>query len=236
MRGGAKGLAICWVPISVYTLHGQNIVSTSCCAIRECPLRDRPPSSHPFQRRGQARRDPHKLLRVVSILSSHSPSMPLTSAGFCHSAQWPASTSFRVRCGMKCSMPSDRLGGNARSLVARMNRTGTSIVFFSSLQPTSAHPHPQGVTRNSRPSRCGKAAYRSSSSKFCSRVLYQFTAIPPPRSATAKARAFSGCKTHGSPASHAVHTRPRRTPADPPPSTASGSASADARTEAPWCG
>ena len=66
--------------------------------------------------------------------SNHSPIIPLTSTGFCHSAQCPAFTSLLVRFGTKRSIPSDKLGGNAASSVAWMNKTGISIVFFSSLR------------------------------------------------------------------------------------------------------
>ena len=47
--------------------------------------------------------------------------------------QWPARTSLFVSLVKCCSMPSDRLNGSAKSSVARMNKTGISIVVFSSL-------------------------------------------------------------------------------------------------------
>ncbi|KAL8806742.1 MAG: hypothetical protein Q9182_001140 [Xanthomendoza sp. 2 TL-2023] len=64
-------------------------------------------------------------------------------------------------------MACDILGGNASSLVATTKSTGTSIVVRSSLGPVrGTHSDPAGAG----------FTYVSSSLKFCSRFLYQFTA------------------------------------------------------------
>ena len=136
MKSRAKGLTICWVSFLCIPFKAcrLNVVSVSSSGVEKCVIGERLPGSLQFYWKTKASQiqcsqSTLRLLHPLKPFPNHLIDLPwLLPQG-----QWVASTSFLVKLGIKRSIPSDKLGGNAASLVASMTKTGISIVCFSIL-------------------------------------------------------------------------------------------------------